>query len=285
MRYLLEVSLFFWTAIFIEFVSTGRDGNLQQLSLMFAINILLFLVYFTFSFVFAFFSKNTRETYRGFYYTYFLMKRALIPIILVSFAYVSKEWQLSMLIAVQVFATCFEAIFKMETCPINRFYSILNNSVLILYLCLNFMFLNETSDNDDSNGTGLAIFTAAYIILSGVAISSYRAVTFILKLLDDKNKGLRNDNPDVSAEIPQEDQENRTNHPSNPINNKNVAEPQSPSGRKAESPDFNSGSKDSKNKEKTTPYNSSSQNRDRSESEESKRSSEQSNSKDSEESS
>lgn len=75
-RYCLEVSLFFWTAIFIEFVSTSADSNLEKLSLVFSINVLCFLVWFTFSYLFASFAKNTKETYRSYYYTYFLLKRA-----------------------------------------------------------------------------------------------------------------------------------------------------------------------------------------------------------------
>ncbi|CAI2362849.1 unnamed protein product [Moneuplotes crassus] len=183
-RYCLEISLFLWTAVFIEFMSTPRDSGLEKLSLMVAINILCFLIYLTFSFVFAFYAKNTAETYRGYFYTYFLMKRAIMPILLISLAYTSKEWQLSMLVLAQCVLLTIEIIlaimkktehsretFHLGQTLINRVLSIICNSMFLVYLCCMFMFLDDSPSEDDNQGKALAIFISCCICIIVVFIS------------------------------------------------------------------------------------------------------------------
>ena len=192
-RYVLEISLFLWTAIFIEFVSTGRNSGSQKLSLVFAINILLFMLYLTFSFLFAFYVNNTNETYRGYFYSYFLMKRGIIPICLVSFAYTSQEWQLSAVLIVQILFTVVEILLtvfnKSEYSKkihhpgqslINSSLSIGCNLLFTIYLALMFMFLDKNPPIDDKSGEALAYFISACILLVGVLVILFAIIRLFL---------------------------------------------------------------------------------------------------------
>mmetsp|Transcript_29496 Transcript_29496/g.26074 ORF Transcript_29496/g.26074 Transcript_29496/m.26074 type:complete len:198 (+) Transcript_29496:1101-1694(+) len=161
-------------------MSTKRDSGWERLSLTIAINILCFLLYFTFSFCFAFYSNNTKETYRGYYYTYFLMKRAIFPICLISFASTGMESQLAVLITVQLIFIVVEIVLgvldkddrnrvlDMSQSVANRVLSIACNFVFLGYLAAMFMFLDDNPASDDSGGEGLAIFIASAILIVGV---------------------------------------------------------------------------------------------------------------------
>lgn len=111
-RYLVEVSVFLWIGVIIEFVSTSREWTLQQLSLSFDICLIIFLIVFNYMFIWASIMKKTKESKRGFYMSFFLIKKALWAIFIVSFAYINREAQLSVLFAIQVVSIALEILFR-----------------------------------------------------------------------------------------------------------------------------------------------------------------------------
>ncbi|CAI2363440.1 unnamed protein product [Moneuplotes crassus] len=225
-RYCIEITLFLWTAVFIEFMSTPRDSSLVKLSLVIAINILCFLVYFTFSFAFALYAKNTNETYRGYFYTFFLMKRGIIPICLITLAYASKEWQLGILWAVQLLFLCIEilSVFKNKPkyskekyhimqCLITSLLSIGCNILFLIYLCLNFIFISKNINDSDNIGESIAITTSCFIIAPTILITLLGI--FRLFITPSPTQEPSSDHSEISADSHSRPQISTSNPPKN----------------------------------------------------------------------
>ena len=131
-RYLAETNIFLWIGMIVELVSTSREWTLQQLSLAFDIWLLIFLLWFIYMFIWAFIFKKMRESERGFYMSFFLIKKSLWAIFIVSFAYINKEAQLSILFSIQAVFIVLEIIFRPGKNILNTVWSVFSNIVFLI---------------------------------------------------------------------------------------------------------------------------------------------------------
>lgn len=166
-RYLAEISIFLWIGVIVEFVSTSREWTLQQLSLSFDISLLIFLIVFNYMFIWAYIVKKTKESQRAFYMAFFLIKKSLWAILIVSFAYINKEAQLSILFALQVVSIVLEMIFRPGNNVINTCCSVFSNIVFLVYLGILYLFIDKANQTS-KNGNTAAIFVSVYIIFFAV---------------------------------------------------------------------------------------------------------------------
>lgn len=180
LRYLIEISVFLWLGVFIEFVSTSRDSNLQQLSLVFAINVLFFLIYFIYTYWFAYITKYTKESDRSFFTAFFLTKRAIFAIALIAFAYTTTGWQLGILISIQVISTVIYGILRPERNILNYALTIINNIVFLIFLCLMFLFSGRDVSDTEEAGDGVSIFISVYLIVYSALLSILGIIRLIL---------------------------------------------------------------------------------------------------------
>lgn len=126
--------------------------------------LMLFLFAFPYIFAFAYVVKFTKETSRGHFMTLFLIKRGLIAVFLISFAYISKEWQLSVMLAIIVVTTILEFAYPFEKCIHNRITVLVSNIALICFYASMFMFLDKNPDADDNQGESLGIAISIFLI-------------------------------------------------------------------------------------------------------------------------
>ena len=181
-RYLAEVNLFFWIGMIIEFVSTNREWTLQQLSLSFDICLLIFNLVFLYMFIFSFIYKKTKESNREYYMTFFLIKKAIWAIFIVSFAYINRTAQLSILFAIQWASIIFEVVLRPGNWIINTVLSLLSNTVFLVYLGILYFFINSDNFSSTNKGNIAAIFVSVYIIAYGVVVSVYGVFSLLLAL-------------------------------------------------------------------------------------------------------
>ena len=166
-RYLAEVSGFLWIGMIIEFVSTKREWTMQQLSLAFDIWLLIFLLLFIYTFIFCFYYKETKESERGFHMAFFLIKKAIWAIFIVSFAYINRTAQLSVLFAIQIVSIWLEAIFRPGKWIINNILSLISNTIFLIYLGILYLFIDSSNVLSTSKGNTAAVFVSvSYSTLS-----------------------------------------------------------------------------------------------------------------------
>jgi hypothetical protein len=184
-RYLMEISLFLWLAVLIEFVSTERNSELKRFSLAIAIIIFIFLLGITYMLIYAFIVERNKEADRGALMGFYMIKRGLFSSVLIGFAYVSKEWQLSLLLAIQVASTITEIFVRKGKWPFNRVVSHLPNFVLITYYSMLFMFLNKNPNPKDSQAEATGIFISVFIFIYASIIILYGVIRLIKTIIRD----------------------------------------------------------------------------------------------------
>lgn len=213
----------------------------------------MFLLYFAFTFVFATFVKHTKESERAHFTSYFLIKRAVFAIFLISFAYINMEAQLALLVAIQFGALMYEVIMRPEKNLLNRLLSLVTNLVLLTFICLMFMFLDDNPSNTDVQGAAAAIFAAVYILVYSTVIIVYGLVRLILSFVKPEVKKKQNDEfSDISDHLNHHNESEH--HPQHKLIKKNsmksdehLAERSSKEEGKS---DEDTSMKDSKNKHK-----------------------------------
>lgn len=213
----------------------------------------MFLLYFAFAFVFATFVKYTKESERAHYIAYFLIKRAVFAIFLISFAYINMEAQLALLVAIQFGALWYEIIMRPEKNLLNRLLSLVTNIVLLTFICLMFMFLDDNPSNTDVQGAAAAIFAAVYILVYATVIIVYGVVRLILSYVKPELQKRHDD--DFSEISYQQNNHNESEHqPQHQLIKKNSMKsdhhPADRSSKEEGKSDEDTSMKDSKNKNK-----------------------------------